>query len=170
MSLIEHLAGDRWQEALQGAFELALEVLEHDRFRRVGSSVDDLRSWLTAGGVQRVKERLDDQMQARRLSVGRQEAIRRALDELIRKNGHALLELMAGRVIPTTGCEVLSACGIEELELEDLLLWMMAGARPFEERMHAMGRSDEEIAEVYQLIDRWLAQQGLVPRPDAGHN
>ena len=30
--------------------------------------------------------------------------------------------------------------------------------------MHAHGRSDEEIAEIYKLIDEWLMQKGIIPR------
>ena len=42
---------------------------------------------------------------------------------------------------------------------------MIAGERPFEDWMHAHGRSDEEIAEIYQLIDEWLMQKGIIPPP-----
>ena len=44
MALIEHLEQDNWQDFLRGSFEYTLEVLKNDRFRSVGSSVDDLRS------------------------------------------------------------------------------------------------------------------------------
>jgi len=62
MSLIEHLETDGWKEILRRNFEYAVEVLKNDRFRTVSSSVDDLRSWLTAGGVSRVREHLNNQM------------------------------------------------------------------------------------------------------------
>lgn len=57
MALIENLERDNWQEFFRGAFEYTLYILENDRFRSVGSSVDDLRSWLAGGGVSRVKFR-----------------------------------------------------------------------------------------------------------------
>ena len=50
MALIEHMGHDTWEETLRRFFEYTLDVLKHDRFRSVGSSVDDLRSWLTGGG------------------------------------------------------------------------------------------------------------------------
>ena len=31
--------------------------------------------------------------------------------------------------------------------------------------MHAHGRSDEEIAEIYKLIDEWMMQKGVIPPP-----
>ena len=31
--------------------------------------------------------------------------------------------------------------------------------------MHAHGRSDEEIAEIYRLIDEWLMQKGIISPP-----
>ena len=42
---------------------------------------------------------------------------------------------------------------------------MMKGERPFEEWMYAHGRSDEEIAEVYGVIDGWLMQHGIIEKP-----
>lgn len=50
MSLIEHLEHDGWEEFFRGSFGYALEVMKHDRFRSVGSSVDDLRIWLAREG------------------------------------------------------------------------------------------------------------------------
>ena len=71
MALIEHLEDDRWEEFFRGVFQYALEVMKHDRFRSVGSVADDLRSWLARGGVARVRERLDMQMEIRRFSSAR---------------------------------------------------------------------------------------------------
>ena len=75
MSLTEHLDQDHWQEFLVNSFEYALHVLEVDRYRSVGSEVDDLRSWLASGGVPRVKERLSGQMESRKFPDGRVEAV-----------------------------------------------------------------------------------------------
>ncbi len=51
MSLIENLDRPSWREFLAGTFATTLNVLEQDRYRLVGSSVDDLRAWLCAGGL-----------------------------------------------------------------------------------------------------------------------
>ena len=51
MALIEHLENTGWEEFLRDCFRYALEVLKNDRFRSVGSSVDDLRSWLLRAGL-----------------------------------------------------------------------------------------------------------------------
>ena len=50
MALIEHLECDGWEAFLRDMFRYTLDVLENDRFGSVGSSVDDLRSWLARGG------------------------------------------------------------------------------------------------------------------------
>jgi len=102
MALIEHLERDNWQEALRGFFQYTLEVLRTDRFRHVSSSVDDLRSWLAAGGVRRVKEHLDDQMAIRRFPESRKAAVNEFLDQLVRENRQPLLELMEqGMTVPS---------------------------------------------------------------------
>ena len=162
MALIEHLESDDWQATLRRNFDYALEVLKEDRFRSVSSSVDDLRSWLAAGGVSRVREHLNDQMEMRRFSSAKQAAVNDFLDELVRENRHRLLDLMAQDVLAATKQEWLSACGLADLELEDVWLRILAGERPFEDWMHAHGRSDQEIAEVYRLIDQWLMRQGIL--------
>jgi hypothetical protein len=59
MSLIEYLEGDNWQEVLRRNFESALWLLKTDRYRMTSSAIDDLKSWLGMGGVDRVKEHLD---------------------------------------------------------------------------------------------------------------
>ena len=59
MALIENLEHEGWEEFFRDSFRYALEVLKNDRFRPVGSSVDDLKSWLTAGGVARVRTHLN---------------------------------------------------------------------------------------------------------------
>ena len=165
MALIEHLERDRWEEFFRGVFRYALEVMKHDRFRSVGSSADDLRSWLARGGVPRVRERLDTQMEMRRFTPSRRAAVRDCLEQLVQENRRALLDLTATGVIPTSGRVPMDACGVSETDFRDLLSRMIAGERPFEDWMYAHGRSDEEIAEIYKLIDEWLMQKGIIPPP-----
>jgi hypothetical protein len=168
VSLIEHLESDHLQEILRRNFEYALDVLKNDRFRTVSSSVDDLRSWLAAGGVSRVREHLNHQMEMRRFPSAKKSAVNDFLDELVRENRHQLLDLMAKDVLVATKQEWLSACGFTELGLEDLWRRILAGERPFEDWMHAHGRSDEEIEEIYRLIDEWLMQRGIIHPPELG--
>src|SRR4051812_10734461 len=168
MSLIEHLESDNWKEVLRQNFEYALEVLKNDRFRTVSSSVDDLRSWLAAGGVSRVKEHLNDQMEMRRFPSTKRAAVNDFLDELVRDNRARLLDLMAQEILAPTKQEWLSACGFSELDFEGLWSRILAGERPFEDWMHAHGRSDEEITAVYRLIDEWLMRQGVIHPPEFG--
>ena len=163
MSLIEHLETDRWEEFFRGVFEYTLEVMKHDRFRSVGSAVDDLRGWLARGGVARVRERLDDQMEMRRFSASQKVAVRDYLEQLVRENRRALLDLTATGVIPASGQVHTEALGVSETDVQDLLDRMLAGERPFEDWMHAHGHSDEEISEIYELIDDWLLQKGIIP-------
>ena len=170
MALIERLELDNWKEILRMNFEYALEVLKNDRFRPVSSSVDDLRSWLAYGGVSRVKEHLNNQMDMRRFSSAKKAEVNEFLDQLVRENRGQLLDLMAQRILPPVKQEWLSACGFTELQFEDLLSRILAGERPFEDWMHAHGHSDKEIAEIYQLIDQWLAQQGIIPAPPSDPN
>lgn len=165
MALIEHLEQDNWEEVLRGSFEYALDVLKNDRFRAVGSSVDDLRSWLACGGISRVKEHLNSQMDMRGFSSTRKAAVNEFLEQLVCENRRKLLDLMAEGVVTSTKEEWLSACGISGAQFEDMLNRMLAGERPFEDWMHGHGRSDQEIAEIYGLIDRWLMQRGTIPRP-----
>lgn len=114
MSLIEHLEYDNWQDVLRGDFEYTLEVLEKDRFRSVGSAVDDLRAWLASGGMSRVKEHLNNQMEIRRFSPTKKAAVNELLEQLARENRRRLLDLMAEGVLSATKQEVLSACGFSE--------------------------------------------------------
>ncbi len=163
MALIENLERNDWQEFLRGSFEYALYILKNDRFRSVGSSVDDLRSWLGFGGISRVREALNNQMEMRRFSPARKAAINDFLEQLIRDNRRQLLELIAEGILPPTKQDLLSACGLSGIQLEDLVTRILAGERPFEDWMHAHGHSDEEIAEVYRKIDQWLMQKDIIP-------
>jgi hypothetical protein len=95
MALIEHLESDNWKEFLRSSFEYALEVLKNDRFRSVGSAVDDLRSWLARGGMSRVKEGLNDQMERRQFSFERKAEVNELLEQLEDSQRSELLALMA---------------------------------------------------------------------------
>ena len=165
MALIEHLEGDGWEEFLGDMFRYTLDVLKDDRFRSVGSSVDDLRSWLARGGVARVRECLDEQMEMRRFSPERRAAVDRCLEKLAQDNRGALLHLAAEGILPPPAPEETDLRGVSELDIQDLLSRMMAGERPFEDWMHAHGHSDEEIAEIYGVIDRWLMRNGIISKP-----
>ena len=68
MALIENLEHDNWRGYLENYFDQAVELLANDRFRWAGSSIDDLKSWLAAGGVNRVKHHLNKQMELRQFS------------------------------------------------------------------------------------------------------
>ena len=71
---------------------------------------------------------------------------------------------MAHDIIPATKREWLDACGMPESDFPALFSRIIAGERPFEEWMHAHGRSDEEIAELYSAIDQWLLRKGIIHR------
>jgi hypothetical protein len=168
MSLIEYLESDNWREVLRRNFETALDILKNDRFRIGSSSVDDLKSWLAAGGVGRVKEHLNNQMDMRQFPSPKRAAVSAFLDQLAQENRPQLLNLMAHGILPATKQEWLTACGFTEGQFEELFARILAGERPFEDWMHAQGRSDEEIAEVYSLIDQWLMEHGLAHPPEFG--
>ena len=165
MALIEHLERDGWEEFLRDIFRYTLDVLKNDRIRSVGSSVDDLRSWLAAGGVARARECLDEQMDRRGFTPCRKSAVDGCFERLVRENRDALLRLTAEGIVPAPTPERLDACGVSEQDIQDLFSRMLAGERPFEDWMHAHGHSDEEIAEIYRMIDRWLVQKGIISKP-----
>jgi hypothetical protein len=163
MALIENLENDGWQDFLRHAFQYALKVLKEDRFRQVGSSVDDLRSWLAAGGVARMQDRLGEQMEMRRFSPDRKVAVNAFIEQIVAENRGALLDLMADNIIPGSSQACIAACGFSGSEFQELLERMLRGERPFEEWMHAHGHSDADIAEIYRVIDRCLMQHGIIP-------
>jgi hypothetical protein len=165
MALIEHMERNNWDELLRNFFEYTLEVLKHDPFRSVGSSVDDLRSWLGAGGVGRVKAHLTDQMTGLRYPPAKIAAVNAFVDQLAHEHRYQLLDLMAHGIIPAPQTDWPLADSVTDLDFTDLLSRILAGERPFEEWMHAHGHSDAEIAEVYRVIDAWLIRQGIIPPP-----
>ena len=163
MALIENLEHEGWEKFFRDNFRYALDVLKHDRFRSVGSSVDDLRSWLTAGGVARVREHLNKQMEMRRFPSSRKSAVNDCIEHLVQENRGALLDLMADGIVPATRQDQCEIHGLSEQDFQDILSRIIAGERPFEEWMHAHGHSDEEIEEIYKIIDQWLMQKGIIP-------
>jgi hypothetical protein len=170
MALIENLERDGWEDFFRNSFRYSLEVLKEDRFRTVGSSVDDLKSWLAAGGVARVREHLNKQMEMRQFSSTRKAAVNNCLEQLVQENRSMLLELMTEGIVPATQQEWLTAWDLSELDFQDILSRIIAGERPFEDWMHAHGHSDEEIAEIYRAIDQWLMQRGIIPPPPPSSN
>ena len=165
MALIEHLEREGWQEFLEEIFRYVLDVLKEDRHRPLGSSGDDLRSWLTAGGVGRVRYHLEDQMNRRGFPPSRQAEVKDVIEGLVRENRKTLLELIAEGSIPAQDRVRGRAVLVSRADVQECLDRMMKGERPFEEWMYAHGRSDEEIAELYGVIDRWLMQHGIIEKP-----
>jgi hypothetical protein len=165
MALIENLEQDNWQELLRMFFIATLDILKTDPYSSVGSAVDDLRAWLRTGGVHRVRENLDKQMQARGFSDDKRKDVMGFLDVLLQENRLQLVELAGQTELPAKEQEILAVNGISQVDVRDLLTRIMLGARPFEDWMHQHGHSDEDIARVYQTIDAWLIQQGMISPP-----
>jgi len=171
MSLIEYLEHDNWQEVLSRSFEGAIVLLQTDRFRRTSSAIDDVRSWLTSGGVIRVQQHLNRQMNDRRIPHNRQIEIRDYLGQLVQANRQDLLKLMTTGIIPENQLDFLATCGISDAEFESMVQQITAGENPFESWMITNGYSQETINQIYQIIDRWLVQTGLrFPAPPIDPN
>ena len=86
MALIENLERKNWKKFFSQMFEYTLWVLRHDRFRHVGSSVDDLRSWLVVGGVDRVRYHLVNSMRRRQFPEDRVTDVKEHFEQLA--HGH----------------------------------------------------------------------------------
>ena len=168
MALIEYLEHDDWRSVLRRSFEGAIALLQTDRFRPTSSAIDDIRSWLTSGGISRVQVQLNRQMEARRLTVDRQSEIRDFLLVLVQENQRPIVQLMADGIIPTNQADFLMTYGISESEFEAILQDISSGANPFESWMLANGYSSQQIHQIYQIIDRWLVKTELnfPPRRD----
>ncbi len=161
MALIEYLEHDNWREVLRRSFEGAITLLQTDRFRQTSSAVDDVRSWLTSGGVSRVQQQIDRQMEARRIEKDRQREIRDFIGQLVQENQHPLMQLMADGIIPWNQADFLVTCGMSESEFDTMWQQISTGANPFENWMLANSYSQETIDQIYQIIDRWLVKTGL---------
>lgn len=156
MALIENLEHDNWRSFLESCFEQAVELLATDRFRWAGSSIDDLKSWLAAGGISKVKHYLNKQMELRQFSLERKVAVNDALNSLARENRQKLLALTSDGVITFDENEVLSSLSLSKREFKQALQLILAGGNPFEDWMRTHNRSDDEIEAVYRAIDDWL--------------
>lgn len=171
MSLIEYLEHDNWQEVLGRSFTGAIVLLQTDRFRMTSSAIDDVRSWLTSGGVIYVQQRLDRQMNDRRIPDHRQIEIRVYLEQLVQENRRDLLKLMTMGITPENQSDFLATCGISDPDFQSIVQQISAGENPFESWMTSNGYSQETIDQIYQIIDRWLVQAGLrLPAPPIDPN
>ena len=72
MALIEYLERDDWADVLRRSFEVAIALLQTDRFGLTSSAVDDVRGGLASGGVSRVRLHLNRQMKNCRFTADRQ--------------------------------------------------------------------------------------------------
>jgi hypothetical protein len=121
MSLIEHLDREDWEEFLRNTFAYSLELLKTDPFRYAGSAVDDMKSWLSVGGVSRVKHHLNHQMDQCQYSTERKLLIIDLLDQIVQEHRLEIVDLMARNIILAEPQEFLFTLGFVELEIEDLL-------------------------------------------------
>ncbi len=165
MSLVENLDQDHWQRSLDGAFSVVLKVLATDRFCILGSSADDMRSWLTSGGVARVREGLKEQMEGRRIPMDRRAEVLARCEVLVRENRAALLSLALNQVIPATPEDFLDFIGWKPEDFGTILARIRAGDRPFETAMRESGRSEEDIAAINASMDRALSRMGFPGGP-----
>lgn len=156
MSLIENLERENWKPFLQNTFKRALELLSENRFLWAGSSIDDLKSWLIAGGVSRVRYHLNQQMQMRQFPPQRINDINEELKHLIQAHRLLLLQLTATSTITIGAEDCLEILGFTKVQFEELLHQVRAGENPFERWIKAQGHSDEEIAAAYRYVDEWL--------------
>lgn len=161
MSLIENLEREGWQPFLQNSFRRALELLSEDRVQWAGSSIDDLKSWLTMGGIDRVRYHLNRQMQMRQFSPQRTKAINECLKHLIQAHRHQLLQLASTSTITMSSEDCLEVLGLTKVQFEELLNQVRAGENPFEQWMKAQGHSDAEIAAAYHYVDTCLLNPSL---------
>ena len=161
MSLIEYLEHDNWRSVLRRSFEGAINLLETDRFGRCSSAIDDIKSWLTGGGVSRVQLQLNRQMEAGRLAVEQQSEIRDFLGQLVQENQRPLLQLIADGIIPWNQADFLVTMGISNAEFDAMWENISAGGNFFETWMLANGYSQDKINQIYQIIDRWLVKAEL---------
>ena len=158
MALIEYLEYDHWQEVLQRNFELALNALEKKDYRMGSSALDDLKAWLSLGGVSRVHLQLNQQMDSRRFSPERKTAVNTYVKTLAQQHRDKLLHLMAIGEISVTPDNGLADLGYSAPQFEELVQQVKAGQNPFKQWMYDHGYSDTEIAEIYKIIDDWLAK------------
>jgi hypothetical protein len=158
MSLIEYLEGDNWQEVLRRNFESALWLLKTDRYRMTSSAIDDLKSWLAMGGMNRVKEHLDRQMHMRRFSATKQAEINAFVDQLTHDHWAQLLDLMAAGILPGNLPELINILGLSETEFTTVWQQGQDGNNGLGQWLEAQGYTNEKLAPIYALIDQWLRE------------
>lgn len=161
MALIEYLDRDDWRDVLRRSFEGAIALLQRDRWKMTSSSTDDIRSWLTGGGINRVLLQIDRQMDNYRLASERQREVRDFLEQLVQENQQSLIQLMADGIIPWNQADFLMACGIGESQFDEMWQQISANENPFETWMLANGYSQETINQIYRIIDSWLLKAEL---------
>ncbi|MEN0050050.1 MAG: hypothetical protein AAF806_23505 [Bacteroidota bacterium] len=165
MALIEHLSKPNWKTFLGDTFNYVLEVLQEEPRRSVGSSADDLRSWLSIGGVPNVYRRLSDQMRRSCFDAEHIAEVFNFLEELIENNQTQLKELIAKERIANYPLKIPKVLDFNRLDIVDLIYRIQAGERPFEDWMYENGYTRKDIQEVYQVIDQWLIAHGLLAPP-----
>jgi hypothetical protein len=165
MALIENLERNEWRQFLGGTFDYTLYVLKNDRSRHVGSSADDMRAWLTRGGVRRVKEALALAMKHLHYAEDKQADILAFVDQLAEEHRPRLMELIALGVIPAAPGEWMAACGVTPEWFNDWIARIRAGERPFDDWMYEHGYSYEDIVQIYAVIDDYLVRQGILSAP-----
>jgi hypothetical protein len=158
MSLIEYLEGDNWQEVLRRNFESALWLLKTDRYGMTSSAIDDLKSWLVMGGVNRVKEHLDRQMHMRRFSTAKQAEINAFVDQLTHDHWAQLLDLMVTGILPGNLAELINILGLSETEFTTVWQQSQDGNNGLGQWLEAQGYTHEKLAPIYTLIDQWLQE------------
>lgn len=158
MSLIERLDGPEWRESLARIFVTTLDVLEGDPHRWAGSSVDDLRAWLRSGGLAHARRRLNEQGQLRGYSNEHRAEIAVAFDELIAQHRSRLVRLAVRGMLAAPAGETRPRVDLShEVDVAECLVRISHGERALDEWMRASGRSETEIAAVYEIIDAWIA-------------
>lgn len=158
MSLIENLEGPGWKEFLGGVFAFTLDVMEVDPHRWAGSSVDDLRAWLRGGGLTRARQRLDEQAKLRGFSDEHRTELAVAFDELVARHRPRLVRLAVRGLLAAPGVETRSPPALPQgVEVEDCMVRISLGERPLDASMREGGRSEADIAAVYEVVDAWLA-------------
>ncbi len=162
-ALIEHLENDGWQTFFSEVLGFALWVLRNDRHRLLGSSADDLRAWLVAGGIPRIRHHLETGMEMREFPETRNMEVRKHINTLAVHHLPELIALALYRIIPTSGVPVVG--GVSGAEIEDALRRILRRERPFEEWMNAHKRTYENVIEIYRDIDKWLLDNGIVTGP-----
>ena len=165
MALIENLEHGNWEKFLRSCFTYALWILKEDRHAHVGSSVDDIRSWLGMGGVSRFKDNLRRQMEIRRLPEEKQNAIMACVEQLTQEKHLEICELIDQRIIPGELGDFPSLNISADFDLDDFLERLNRGERPFEEWMYEHGYTRHDVAEIYKIVDSYLAPLGLYPPP-----